>query len=428
MRSIVAFAACISLAMVVTGCSSVDGTYLREGIGSDVSTPDLAEATRLQDIYVGEICRQAGMRVSQQGDVLLCDEVGMRPGDWATFVQAGMNDIDRRCDAYLTWLDNKRRWREPVLSEIATTAATTVAILGLTGVGATPIAVVGAAFGFAKESFINFQSRLLTQIDQSVVQSVVLGNQNIYRNDVAKLSVDNRPAAIYLLRGYLRICMPMSIEMHINNTMTVFQRGGAPALGANRPILAQVPTVAKTVAANAPLTTREVVRQPDRITLPSNDDYRLIIQNYERDPKKYPITFVEPALRKLCVPEKELRFIGEKTTVLIKIYQQVNSVNPTGLLTLTDIMRLNNANNCAPGRLNFYENTGLPAAGIRSPEIIALLNLKLTNGRKLTDKSTETEIRDRIPEVRAALGSKFSPQNSSVLKQLTPDLIDELGK
>jgi len=247
----------------VTGCSSLDVIYIREGIGSNLYSSDLPDASYLQDVYVGEICRQAGLRVLRQGDVLLCDEVGMRPSEWATFVQAGMNDIDRRCDAYLTWLDDKRRSREPVLSEIATTSATTAAILGLTGVGATPIAIVGAAFGFAKESFINFQSRLLTYIDQAVVQSVVLSNQSTYRTNVIAQSINNRPAAIYLLRGYLRLCMPMSIEMHINNTMTVFQRGGAQALSVGGPILMRTPEVAKTAATGGATVIRAVFRPDD---------------------------------------------------------------------------------------------------------------------------------------------------------------------
>ena len=96
-----------------------------------------------------------------------------------TFVQAGMNYIDRRCDGYLAWLDNKRRWREPILKQLHTTAATTGAIMGLTGVGAVPIAIVGTAFGFAQDTFVNVNARLITEIDHSVLQTVALKMKDV---------------------------------------------------------------------------------------------------------------------------------------------------------------------------------------------------------------------------------------------------------
>jgi len=132
-RSVVV--ACVGLALTLTMSACSDAVLIREGIGTNLAAADLPEASRLQDIYVGEICHQAGLRVVRQGDFLFCEEVGLRPSEWRTFVQAGMNDIDRRCDAYLGWLDNKRRWREPILKQLHTTAATAGAIMGLTASG-----------------------------------------------------------------------------------------------------------------------------------------------------------------------------------------------------------------------------------------------------------------------------------------------------
>jgi hypothetical protein len=211
----------LGLALLAGGCGSLDVTYIREGVGTELSTPGMSEVSLVQDIYVGEICRQAGLPTIThpygERQIVVCDEAVLRPIDWALFVQAGMNDIDRRCDAYLAWLDNKRRWREPILKQINITAATTAAILGLTGVGTTPIAIVGTAFGFASDTFVNLSSRLITEIDHVVVQTVVLGHQQQYRVKLARVPIDNRPAAIYLLRNYLRICTPFSIEMSVSN-------------------------------------------------------------------------------------------------------------------------------------------------------------------------------------------------------------------
>ena len=61
------------------------------------------------------------------------------------------------------------------------------------------------------------------------MQSVVLTRQQKYR-ETLPVVIDNRPAAIYALRQYLRLCMPMTIETQINTTVKLFERGGTAAL------------------------------------------------------------------------------------------------------------------------------------------------------------------------------------------------------
>jgi hypothetical protein len=219
---------CIGIAMLATGCSTLDERYTREGAGTDLYVPELADSARLQEIYVGYICQQAALSYEQIDGVLICREPALTV-NWQVFVQAGMNDIDRRCDGYLTWLDNRRRWEGPIHQEILDTQATTLAILAATAVGPNPIAIVAAAFGLAAHSFTNFNSRLLFEVEKSTVQSVVLTRQQKYRETLPTV-IDNRPAAIYALRQYLRLCMPMTIETQINTTVKLFERGGVAAL------------------------------------------------------------------------------------------------------------------------------------------------------------------------------------------------------
>jgi hypothetical protein len=248
MGRVSAFLACI-LAFAASACSSLEGRYFREGIGNDVYWSGLPEATRLQELYLGFICQQAGLPTVADGDVILCAYAGMTPPEWALFVQAGMNDIDRRCDAYLGWLDDKRRSREPILKQLADMGAATAGILRATNVGATPIAVVGIAFGLAADTFTNISSRLLLEVNHSTVQSVVLGYQADFRKNNVKVLIDNRPAAIYLLRSYLRLCMPYSIEMSINNTVTIYHRD--PAALNTEPLLLRTPVASRLQAAGA---------------------------------------------------------------------------------------------------------------------------------------------------------------------------------
>jgi hypothetical protein len=223
-----ALAAC-GLALL-GGCGdTLDGRFIREGIGTTLYTPEVVDAARLQELYVGFICQQAGLSFVPDGDLLSCTVPAVSPA-WAVFVQAGLNDIDRRCDAYLTWLDNRRRWIGPIHQQILDSQGATIAILTATMADPTKaLGIVAAAFGFASHSFTNFNNRFLFEVEKSTVQSVVLTRQQKYREGLP-LVIDNRPAAIYALRQYLRLCMPMTIETQINTTVKLFERGGLPAL------------------------------------------------------------------------------------------------------------------------------------------------------------------------------------------------------
>src|SRR6202521_6377237 len=102
MRLRAALGLCLGLIVSTSGCSLIsDSRPYREGVGTDLSWEGLAEATRLQNLYLGHICRQAGLSSARDGDVLGCGEKIATARDWGLLVQAGMNDIDLRCDAYL---------------------------------------------------------------------------------------------------------------------------------------------------------------------------------------------------------------------------------------------------------------------------------------------------------------------------------------
>jgi hypothetical protein len=254
MRSFFRLVMCVAIAGLIAGCSLSDSNYFRQGIGTDVYSPELPNSTALNDAYVALICRQAGLAL--EGETCDTPTLGRR---WATFVQAGMNDIDGRCDAYLAWLDDRKRSQTPVLNQLHALSAAAIGVMNVAGVGVNPITIVGLAFGLAADTFTNVQSRLVLQADNSTVQVVVLDNQSQYRREVISKVVDNKPAAIYLLRGYLRICMPFSIETSINNTLTVYHRSGAGAL-VQQPGLFQrpalIPTASQALRQSIPIGSR----------------------------------------------------------------------------------------------------------------------------------------------------------------------------
>ncbi len=173
-----------------------------------LSTNGAAQA-ELLELYTDYLCRQVGPS---------CTPASM------TFVIAGMNDIDQRCDGYLTWLDGKRRDREPILAQIAAVGAAVHAVMTVTGSSPKSLEILSSAFGLASATYSNWNSRLLISIEQSTVQAVVYKAQRDVREKIRGWDVPDRPTAIYMLRNYLRTCMPTTIEASINMTTMLVQR------------------------------------------------------------------------------------------------------------------------------------------------------------------------------------------------------------
>jgi hypothetical protein len=239
-----------------------DTDYAREGIGVDLMRSQLPSQTELQNIYLASLCQQASPSLSAP---IECDHIS--PLQWPLVVQAGLNDIDLRCDAYLMWIDNVRRSSAAALAEITDVGTAATAIMGVTGASAKSIAIVGTAFGLAYNTFTNVSHRLLLDVDKTTVQAVVYHRRNDFRNDLAtQPPVTNRPAAIHALRSYLSICLPITIETDINMTVTVFQQTGDAGAGtavvdantvrsatmATRPLVPVVPPPVQIIHSNVP--------------------------------------------------------------------------------------------------------------------------------------------------------------------------------
>jgi hypothetical protein len=226
MRFIAALLTCVAVVLTLAGCDPVtERRYITEGAGVDLYTADRANQVELQNQYVRFICDQAG------------PDCG---GSWGAFVQAGMNDIDLRCDGFLTWIDARRRDKEPILSEITAIGAAAHTIMTVSGAGSDSLDIVTAAMALASATYSNWNSRLLLAINQSTIQDTVYTNQGKFREKIKDYRITDRPFAIYLLRNYLRLCMPTTIEANINTSATLAQLGAPEA--------AQESTVIKSVA------------------------------------------------------------------------------------------------------------------------------------------------------------------------------------
>jgi hypothetical protein len=293
MRRIGAILACVGLTLLAGACDTTDSRYFRYGIGTDLYAPDIAETTQYQETYLAELCRQASPIISP---VVAADCAAT---DWALLVQAGLNDIDRRCDGYLAWLDDRKRTNAAIIKQLGDSTVAAQGIMRLAGVGADPITIAGLAFGFATNTFTNINSRLLLEVDKTTIQTLVLRRRSEFRLDPVLARINHKPAAIHALRLYLTICTPFAIETDINATVTVFQVGGSAAL--NRPPLINADTVRAAVITRA--------RDP----LPPRDNF---------PPKeKFIPGFISDVQLALCVPNVD-GVVGGTTLAAVKEYLQ----------------------------------------------------------------------------------------------------------
>jgi hypothetical protein len=425
MRGAGIVAGCVGLALLVSGCDTTDSRYFRYGVGTDLYSADIVQTTQFQDVYLTELCRQA-LPVLSTSDTQCLNCVPSQNG-WDLIVQAGLNDVDRRCDSYLAWLDDRRRTNNAILKEFGDVTVASQAIMRVAGVGANPITLAGLAFGLASNTFTNINSRLLLEVDKTTVQTLVLRRRNDFRVDLQAKRINDRPAAIYALRQYLTICTPFAIETDINTTVTVFQQVGPGGLDHRGPLLnpsaVGIPLRAGTDTGKAP------VRPPAETSVP---EFKEIIVNYNA--KVHTTRFVNSIVRKLCLTDADAKNVA-KTSAAIQVYQMtlrdVRREPPgekiTGKLTDQELLLLNDEQSCKPAVFrNFYEKE-LPN-GINNPDVIPLLNRVVTSDRRLPVTASESDVRARIAEVRQILGSKLTLRSPSLSNQLTPDLVTELAK
>ncbi len=220
-------------ALVACNPTSIQSNYLRMGIGAKLSADDIKKANQVQLAYFNYLCQQAGFgRISDIGISDDCITTKIGSDFWNIITYQGMNDIDRRCDAYLEWLDDRKRSRAPVLAQLGTSqnAATQILniTLGMTN-AATAISIISQAFELITQSIENYHSRLLLEVNQSTINSIVLRARYNFRKDFQNMRVPDKPRAEYVLREYLRICLPFAIESVINDNSTLVSLGATPS-------------------------------------------------------------------------------------------------------------------------------------------------------------------------------------------------------
>ena len=411
------------MAILVSACNpALERQYYKEGIGTSVANPNIEAVTELQNVYLSELCRQASASTSSAG----CEPAGISSA-WGLVVQAGMNDIDARCDAYLAWLDDKRRSYGPIVSEINSLNTAAQAIMRVTGVGADPITLVGIAFGLASDTFTNIRSRLLVEVDHSTVQSIVLSRQKTYRDGLGL--INNRAAAIYALRSYLRLCMPMTIEMQINTTVAIFEQTGSAGLDQKE----RRPLIDPRTVGGVALRATQSLTKPIRIAAsPLPPDAALLFIS----PANITIPFYKNLQAALCVPDSEIGEAGPFTKGGIQIFKaSFRGATKGDKLDNNEIQEIMGQGKCVLGRgLNYFEKRTFDSPDLGTAPLMQLVNaLNAAQPERPLSCNIMTigDARDKIAAVRALPSIKAKlklslPSNFS--NQVTPDLFSALPR
>jgi len=188
-----------------------------------------------------------------------------RSPQWYEATRAGFDYVDEQCDAYLAALYRLRRDRDSTKSQIQSFGITTTAILGFTEALPKTILITAAAFGLAAQATDNASSALLFAMDPSDIQTLVKSPTDAYRAgaDTQQMNYTTSNAAIEGIRGYLKLCLSVSIEaqvkaalqgtLHVSRTTTF----GVPAL--NRVQTASPNAVGVALTSNDLLTQRVYV-------------------------------------------------------------------------------------------------------------------------------------------------------------------------
>jgi hypothetical protein len=430
---------CVGSALLVAGCNPNDKSYFRSGIGTELYTVDTATATELQNIYLDYLCRQA---ISYIGaDVPSCAQQIIADKNWPTIVQAGMNDIDARCDSYLAWLDQRKRENAGILAEIG---AVRIAVDALTNPGIAPgispiaLAAVSAAFGLATNTVNNFNS-LLLQVDHTTVQSVVFINRRDFRENVRTLAIENKPMAVHALRSYLTICMPMTIAANINSTVTVFQQAGSGSL--QKGALVSTKTIAPPARARDHAPTGPTDRPGLEVNRP---EFARFFKDYQ--PSKFPISTIELLQNVMCVPLGEVGKAPEvnaTTAFHIAIFEETSTVRPQdarkiardGRIDTIERDLLLGESNCNRDLVqNYFERRIMNNGAITDAgPIIRLLNKEKLPGQSDLPLTTSlNDARTRIAQVRQSIAAKagnvgkIKDRPLSMVGQWTRDLQEAL--
>lgn len=427
---------------ILSACLPLDENQLIEtGIGTNLPTADIAEQSKLLDEYLKYMCAGAGItELDVDGEAPECPMSQLNPGHMTVLVRAAFNDIDRRCDSYLQWLSSRRRNNPATLRQLDNVGVATRAIMHIAGASRDPISLASIAFGLARDTFSNFYSRLLLQVETSTVELIVYEQRKKFRIATNDTMIRYKPDAIHMMRQYLLICTPHVIENNINVASRFSVAGTGPPPSSSAGTAANLSTLSRSglVRRSAP------VRAPQRTN--RGRAPRQVVPNTQA---KFHIdaSTLRRAQSALCVPTTGSYDL--KTQIGLSIYETVTYAGVSGSqaslfnsnLDGQEADGLAALGACAPGLRNYQErqlfgnkvdNTSIESFREALATKAAALNTNLAAPDKIVVPAKDTaatldSLRGTIARMKTAMG--LSEKNAARLylnQEITPSFFQQL--
>ncbi|TCA08575.1 hypothetical protein [Rhizobium leguminosarum] len=194
---------------ILASCSSTSTITAAYGPSPVLSYASVSSSTNNYTHVRNNLVLRAGFDPQQSGV------------DWYEVTRAGFDYVDEQCDAYLGALYRLRRDRDTIKSQLVATGTATTSILGFVDAAPRAILITAAAFGLATQLSDNATNSLLFAMDPADVQSLVKSQTTAYRAGAAaqRVNYNTGNAAMEGVRGYLNLCLPISIEAQIKATL-----------------------------------------------------------------------------------------------------------------------------------------------------------------------------------------------------------------
>ncbi len=420
--------------MTLASCGPTGNNFLANGPGTQLEATDINTARELNRKYFNYLCQESGLIPGSLGEPYYSCYI--EPGNqkfWTLITYQGLNDIDRRCDAYLQWLDNKKRSKAPILSQLGSMGTATGSIMQIAGVTSDAITIVGIAFDLISKSVENYHSRLLLEVESSTVNSVVLNARRRFREHLLKekVQIANKPQAEHVLRSYLRLCLPFSIEANINNFSTLGSAGITPD---------EKNSIDWTPVVGNPLDPNQKFGSGGHESggIQPGKDFDKVFVN----PSKYGQKDLKLLQDAFCLQGQGVGKVGSKTLASIKIFEEV-PLNPVhfpnykapiknGLIDDSEFQFITAWGDCNNKKYkNMYERVKYEIIQKNTAEnnlkaLIGLLNTRF--GKKIALDSTleSSDLREAIKNARTAYG--LPDYNGFASDQVTQKLDNSLRK
>ena len=199
--------ACLS-PWLLAGCSAIEGWENRYGPDPTVPVEKVKLSTDRQLEIMDQLYRTTN-----------CDTQDTECTYAITL--AGFNFVDEQCDAYLHELFVLDKGRDRWKAGLQAADKMSNAVLATVTVTKTTMAIVAQSFGLSSQWLDIATDSYLYKTNPGTILHVVAELQRSYRDSTEKNKhlLISQPAIYSQIRGYLRLCMPPTIESKIENAL-----------------------------------------------------------------------------------------------------------------------------------------------------------------------------------------------------------------